>query len=67
VVATLKPICEGKRTSIRKWASRRTLADDFRNRPFNRALKGIGTLAMTPAALEDLQAIQKYDRVSATD
>jgi hypothetical protein len=34
------------------------LADDFRNRPYNRAQQGIGTFAMTSAGLNDLQAIK---------
>jgi hypothetical protein len=67
VVATLKPIYEGETNLDPEMGIPKDLADDFRNRPFNRALNGIGTLAMATAALEDLQAIQKINRVSATD
>jgi hypothetical protein len=59
VVATLKPVCEGETNLDPEMGIPKDLADDFRNRPFNRALNGIGTLAMATAALEDLQAIQK--------
>ncbi|HAV13258.1 MAG TPA: hypothetical protein DCX06_07195 [Opitutae bacterium] len=59
IVATLKPVCEGDVGLDSEMGIPKALADDFRRRAFNRALNGIGTLAMTTAALEDLQAIRE--------
>jgi hypothetical protein len=59
IVATLKPVVEGDDGLDPKMGIPQDLADDFRSRAFNRALNGIGTLAMTTAALEDLQSIRK--------
>lgn len=59
VVSTLKPVCEGSDKLDSKMGIPQELADDFRRRPFNRALNGIGTIAMTTAALEDLQALRE--------
>jgi hypothetical protein len=59
IVSTLKPICEGSENLDPAMGIPKPLADDFRQRAFNRALNGIGTLAMTTAALEDLQAIRE--------
>ncbi len=59
VVSTLKPVCEGDDDLDPEMGIPKVLADDFRSRAFNRALNGIGTLAMATAALEDLQAIRK--------
>lgn len=58
IVATLKPICEGDDGLDPKMGIPQALADDFRSRAFNRALNGIGTIAMATAALEDLQLIR---------
>jgi hypothetical protein len=58
VVSTLQPVVEGNSNLDPEMGIPQNLANDFRNRPFNRALNGIGTLAMTTAALEDMQAIQ---------
>lgn len=58
IVSTLKPICEGNDDLDPAMGIPKKLADDFTSRAFNRALNGIGTLAMTTAALKDLQAIK---------
>jgi hypothetical protein len=58
IVSTLQPIVEGSSNLDPEMAIPQHLADDFRTRAFNRALNGIGTIAMTTAALEDLQAIK---------
>lgn len=58
IVSTLQPIVGGDRNLDPEMGIPRDLADDFRTRAFNRALNGIGTMAMATAALEDLQAIQ---------
>ncbi|HAV12644.1 MAG TPA: hypothetical protein DCX06_03975 [Opitutae bacterium] len=57
MVFILKPICEGDDNLEPEMGIPHGLADDFRSRAFNRALNGIGTLAMLTAALEDLQAV----------
>ena len=59
IVATLKPVVEGSSDLDPEMGIPQDLANDFRSRAFNRALNGIGTLAMASAALEDLQAIKK--------
>jgi hypothetical protein len=58
IVSTLEPIVEGNTNLDPEMGIPQALADDFRSRAFNRALNGIGTIAMTTAALEDLQTIQ---------
>jgi hypothetical protein len=58
IVATLKPVVEGDDQLDPEMGIPQDLASDFRSRAFNRALNGIGTLAMATAALEDLQAIR---------
>jgi len=58
IVNTLEPIVEGYENLDPEMGIPQALADDFRRRAFNRALNGIGTLAMATAALEDLQAIR---------
>jgi len=42
------------------------LADDFRNRAFNRAATGIGTIAMAAVALEDLQRLKRTKNHQST-
>ena len=59
MVSVLKPVCEGDENLDPKMGIPKKLADDFRYRAFNRALNGIGTIAMAAAALEDLQAVKK--------
>jgi len=59
VLDTLKPLCEGNSDLDPEMGLPRQLADDFRNRPYNRAQQGIGTFAMMAAAMEDFQAIKK--------
>jgi len=58
MVSVLKPTCEGDDALDPDMGIPRTLADDFRNRAFNRAMNGIGTLSMMTAALEDLQTLR---------
>ena len=57
-VAAVKPVVEGNTNFDSQMGVPQGLADDFRNRAYNRAANGIGTLAMTSKALEDLQAIR---------
>lgn len=59
IVSTLKPVCEGDDNLDPEMGIPKPLADDFKSRAFNRALNGIGTLAMATAALEDLQALRE--------
>lgn len=59
IMATLKPVVEGNDQLDAKMGIPQELANDFRSRAYNRALNGIGTMAMAAAALEDLQAIKK--------
>lgn len=58
VVATLKPVVEGEYNLDPQMGIPQGLADDFRNRAYNRAANGIGTLALASKALEDLQAVK---------
>jgi len=58
VVATLQPTVEGDANLDPEMGIPQPLADDFRSRPYNRALNGIGTIAMATAGLQDLQAIR---------
>jgi hypothetical protein len=58
ILATLEPLCEGDSDLDPEMGIPQKLADDFRNRAYNRAQQGIGTFAMTAAALKDLQAIK---------
>lgn len=66
IVSTLKPICEGDDNLDPEMGIPKPLADDFRRRPFNRAANGIGTIAMTAAALKDLQALKKTNEYQPT-
>ncbi len=66
MVATLKPVCEGTNSLDPEMGIPQALADDFRNRAFNRAANGIGTLAMASAALEDLQALRNTTEYQST-
>ena len=66
IVSTLKPVCEGSSGLDPEMGIPQKLADDFRKRAFNRALNGIGTLATTAAALEDLQALNKTKTLQPT-
>jgi len=59
IMSVLKPICEGSEGLDPVMGIPQPLADDFRTRAFNRAMNGIGTLGMTVAALEDLQALNQ--------
>lgn len=58
IITTLKPLCEGDSDLDPVMGIPQELADDFRRRAYNRAQQGIGTFAMTAAALNDLQAIK---------
>lgn len=62
MLAVLKPTHEGSDSLDPEMGVPQAVADDFRNRAFNRAMNGIGTLAMMTAALEDLQAIKKTEK-----
>ncbi|OVE77063.1 hypothetical protein BVX97_00020 [bacterium E08(2017)] len=66
IVATLKPICEGNDNLDPEMGVPKPLAADFRKRAFNRASNGIGMLATTAAALEDLQAIKRTKALQPT-
>ncbi len=59
MLAVLKPTYEGSASVDPEMGVPQKVADDFRERAFNRAMNGIGTLAMMTAALTDLQAIEK--------
>jgi len=67
IVATLKPTVEGDSNLDPEMGIPQDLANDFRSRAFNRALNGIGTIAMTAAALEDLQAMRNFPLQSQID
>jgi hypothetical protein len=58
LLATLKPLVEGNSDLDPEMGIPKNLAEDFRKRAYNRAQQGIGTFAMTAAALTDLQAIK---------
>ncbi len=66
VVATLKPVCEGDSNLDSEMGIPQPLADDFRSRPFNRASNGIGVIAVTSAALQDLQALRGMTSLQST-
>ena len=66
MVSVLKPICEGNDSLDPEMGIPQKLADDFRNRAFNRAMNGIGTLAMITAGLEDLQAMNQAQEYQPT-
>ena len=57
LLTTLKPLVEDGEIDSEMGIPTK-LADDFRKRAYNRAQQGIGTFAMTAAALNDLQAIK---------
>jgi hypothetical protein len=59
ILDTLKPLVEGNSDLDPEMGLPRKLADDFRKRAYNRAQQGIGTFAMTAAAMADYQAIKK--------
>ncbi|OVE76639.1 hypothetical protein BVX97_00625, partial [bacterium E08(2017)] len=61
IIMVLKPVCEGDADLDPEMGIPKKLAEDFRIRPFNRSLNGIGVLAMTSAALKDLQTIKETD------
>lgn len=65
IVATLKPVCEEGDLDPEMGVPQK-LADDFRNRPYNRAANGIGTLATISVALQDLQAIRNHQQFQPT-
>jgi len=66
MVSVLKPTCEGSDSLDPEMGIPRKLADDFRNRAFNRSMNGIGTLSMITAALEDLQALKQTQEYQPT-
>lgn len=57
IISVLQPICEANDNLDPSMGIPRPLADDFRNRAFNRAMNGIGTIGMATAALQDLQTL----------
>jgi len=59
IVSVLKPTCEADDALDPDMGIPQKLADDFRSRAFNRSMNGSGTLAMTTAALEDLQSLKQ--------
>lgn len=58
VLDTLKPLVEGNEDLDPEMGLPKGLAEDFRNRAYNRAQQGIGTFAMMAAAMADYQAIK---------
>ena len=66
IVATLRPVVEGNSNLDSQMGIPQDLADDFRSRAFNRASNGIGTIAMTSAALEDLKALKGMTALQPT-
>jgi hypothetical protein len=62
MLSVLEPTYEGTASLDSEMGVPQKVADDFRERAFNRAMNGIGTLAMMTAALEDLQAIEKTEK-----
>jgi len=59
LLSVLEPLVEGDDNLDPEMGIPQKLANDFRSRAYNRAQQGIGTFAMTAAALSDLQAIKK--------
>lgn len=66
IVATLKPAVEGNSNLDSRMGIPQDLANDFRSRPFNRASNGIGVIATTAAALEDLKALRGMTALQPT-
>lgn len=66
MIMVLKPTCEGDDNLDAEMGIPQELADDFRYRAYNRSMNGIGTLAMTVAALEDLQEIKQTEDYQPT-
>lgn len=66
IVTTLAPVLGGNDNLDPEMGIPKPLADDFRSRPFNRASNGIGTIATTAAALQDLQALKGSSAAQAT-
>lgn len=66
IVAALKPTVEGNSNLDSQMGIPKDLADDFRSRPFNRASNGIGVIATTSAALEDLKALRGMTALQPT-
>ncbi|OVE76475.1 hypothetical protein BVX97_00855, partial [bacterium E08(2017)] len=65
VVQVLKPTLEGDDLDPAMGIPRK-LADDYRFRAFNRAMNGIGAIAMTAVALEDLQKVRNTTDYKST-
>lgn len=66
MVSVLKPTYEGNDRLDPKMGIPQPVADDFRQRAFNRAMNGIGTLATITVALEDMQAIKGTEEYQAS-
>lgn len=66
VIHVLKPTWEANDNLDPDMGIPEHLADDFRDRAFNRAATGIGTIAMAAAALEDLQRIKRTKDYQST-
>jgi fibronectin type 3 domain-containing protein len=66
IISVLAPTCEDSSNLDPTMGIPKPLADDFRDRAFNRALNGIGTIGMTVAALEDLQTLNSTTAYQST-
>jgi len=66
VIKVLKPTWEANDNLDPDMGIPVKLADDFRDRAFNRAATGIGTIAMAAVALEDLQRFKGTEDYQST-
>ena len=66
IMSVLKPICEGNENLDEETGIPQKLADDFCDRASNRAMNGIGTIAMATRAMEDFQAIKNTTEFQPT-
>lgn len=66
IIAVLQPVLEANDNLDPEMGIPQPLADDFRNRAYNRAMNGIGTISMATAALKDLQALKKTQTYQPT-
>lgn len=66
IAVVLSPALQGNSNLDPQMGIPQPTADDFRQRSYNRAMNGIGTLAMATAALEDLQALQGGSKCQST-
>ena len=66
IISVLEPTCEGNDNLDPQMGIPQPLADDFRDRAFNRAMNGIGTIGMATAALRDLQTLKDTTEYQST-